>query len=69
MARLIRWKLPLHGVPTSGSTTLVSAGGSANRYPAGTQVGDAGLGHRDVGSTECPGNGLYGQLPENCVAS
>ena len=65
MARLIRWKLPLHGVPTSGSTTLVSAGGSANRYPAGTHVRVTRVsGHRDVGSTECPGNGLYGQLPE-----
>ena len=64
MARLIRWKLPIHGVPTSGSTTLVSAGGASNKYPAGTQVRVSRIaGHRDVDATSCPGNGLYGQLP------
>jgi len=30
-AALIRWKLPLHGTPTSGSVTLTSGGGSLNR--------------------------------------
>jgi hypothetical protein len=65
IARLIRWKLPLHGVPTSGSTTLVSAGGSSNKYPAGTEVHVRRVaGHRDVDATSCPGDGLYGQLPE-----
>ena len=65
MARLIRWKLPIHGVPTSGSTTLVSAGGSTNKYPSGTNVRVQRVsGHRDVDSTECPGDALYAQLPE-----
>jgi N-acetylmuramoyl-L-alanine amidase-like protein len=65
MASLIRWKLPLHGVPTYGGTTLVSAGGSSNRYPAGRHVRVNRIaGHRDVDSTECPGNALYAQLPE-----
>jgi N-acetylmuramoyl-L-alanine amidase-like protein len=65
MARLIRWKLPLHGVPTSGATTLTSGGGSSNRYPAGTKVRlDRVIGHRDTGSTECPGDALYAQIPE-----
>jgi N-acetylmuramoyl-L-alanine amidase len=65
MARLIRWKLPIHGVPTGGSTTLVSAGGAANKYPAGTLVRVKRVsGHRDVGATECPGDALYAQLPE-----
>ena len=30
MARLIRWKLPLHGAPT-GTVTVTSAGGASNR--------------------------------------
>jgi hypothetical protein len=71
MARLIRWKLPLHGVPTSGTTTLTSRGGSSNRYPSGTRVQlNRVIGHRDTGSTECPGDALYAQLPElrNLVA-
>jgi N-acetylmuramoyl-L-alanine amidase-like protein len=65
MARLIRWKLPLHGVPTTGTTTLRSGGGSTNRYPSGALVRvERVIGHRDTGSTECPGNALYAQIPE-----
>ena len=65
MARLIRWKLPISGAPTYGYTTLVSAGGSSNRYPAGTHVRVRRvIGHRDTGQTECPGTALYDQLPE-----
>ena len=64
-ARLIRWKLPISGAPTSGHTTLVSAGGSTNRYPSGAHVRVLRvIGHRDTGQTECPGNALYAQLPE-----
>jgi hypothetical protein len=65
MARLIRWKLPISGAPTYGYTTLVSAGGSSNRYPSGARVRVRRvIGHRDTGQTECPGNALYNQLPE-----
>ena len=65
IARLIRWKLPLHGTATRGSVVLTSSGGSSNRYPAGTQVRVPKIaGHRDTGSTECPGDALYDQLPE-----
>jgi hypothetical protein len=65
IARLIRWKLPSSGVPTSGTTTMVSAGGDTNRYPAGTRIRvKRVIGHRDTGATECPGNALYAQLPE-----
>ncbi|MEA2492242.1 MAG: hypothetical protein QOJ29_153 [Thermoleophilaceae bacterium] len=65
IARLIRWKLPLHGSPTSGTVTLSSGGGSLNRYRAGTPVTlDRVSGHRDGDSTECPGDALYAQLPD-----
>jgi len=65
MSRLIRWKLPLHGVPTTGSVTLTSAGGDTSRYRAGARVTvQRVLGHRDTNTTACPGDALYAQLPE-----
>ncbi|HEY4097341.1 MAG TPA: peptidoglycan recognition protein [Baekduia sp.] len=65
MARLIAWKLPLHGAPVTGSIVLVSGGGELNRYKSGTPVTvDRICGHRDGDATECPGNALYAQLPE-----
>jgi hypothetical protein len=64
MAALIRWKLPVHGQPTTGRVTLTSAGGGSNRFAAGTRVTfDRVPGHRDGNNTACPGDALYGQLP------
>jgi hypothetical protein len=64
-ARLIRWKLPLHGAPTQGSVTLTSGGGSLNRFRSGTPVTlDRISGHRDGDNTSCPGNAMYAQLPD-----
>ncbi len=50
--RLFAWKLSLHGVPATGKVTL--NGNSINRIS----------GHRDVGSTACPGRYLYALLPQ-----
>ncbi|MEA2367643.1 MAG: hypothetical protein QOH38_361 [Thermoleophilaceae bacterium] len=64
MARLIRWKLPLHGTPTAGKATLVSGGGPGNRWSYGKRVKFHRIsGHRDADSTSCPGDALYAQLP------
>jgi len=64
IASLIRWKLPLHGAPTSGPVTLTSAGGPTNRFPAGRSVRlQRVIGHRDTGATACPGEALYAQRP------
>jgi hypothetical protein len=63
--RLLAWKLSLHGAPVQGSVTVLSGGGSSSRYPAGAPVTLQRIsGHRDVDSTECPGDALYRQLPE-----
>ena len=63
MARLIRWKLPLHGAPTAGTVTVTSAGGDSNRWAAGTPVTLNRIsGHRDGNNTSCPGDALYSQL-------
>ena len=65
LARLIGWKLSLHGVPVLGQTTLISAGGADNRYRSGTPVlFNRVSGHRDGDATSCPGDALYRQLPD-----
>ena len=64
LARLIGWKLSLHGAPVLGQVTLESGGGASNRYPSGTPVTfERVSGHRDADSTSCPGEALYAQLP------
>jgi len=64
-AELLAWKLSLHGTPVAGRLTVTSAGGPANRYPAGRAVSFERIaGHRDADSTTCPGDGLHAQLPQ-----
>ncbi len=65
LAKLIGWKLSLHGVPTQGTVTIVSQGGETNRYRNGTPVVLQRInGHRDGDQTSCPGDQLYAQLPD-----
>src|SRR4051812_739524 len=64
LARLLAWKLSLHGVPATGHVRVTSAGGSSTGYPAGRRVRVTRIsGHRDVDQTECPGSALYARLP------
>ncbi len=64
LARLIAWKLPLHGAPVTGQIVVTSGGGDLNRYKSGTPVTLERIsGHRDGDATECPGTALYAQLP------
>jgi len=65
IARLLSWKLAVHGVPPAGRVEVVSQGGSTNRFPAGSRpVFNRISGHRDGNATACPGDGLYAQLPQ-----
>ncbi|MEA2293189.1 MAG: hypothetical protein QOE86_828 [Solirubrobacteraceae bacterium] len=64
IARLLAWKLPLHGIPVSGTVVVTSQGGADNRYASGTPVTlERICGHRDGDATSCPGDVLHGQLP------
>jgi hypothetical protein len=64
IARLLSWKLAVHGVPPTGTVQVTSGGGATNRYPAGSRPTFARIsGHRDGDATACPGDGLYAQLP------
>jgi uncharacterized protein with LGFP repeats len=50
--RLFAWKLSLHGIDAQSTSQKV-----------GTRTLPAINGHRDVGSTACPGRYLYAQIP------
>jgi hypothetical protein len=65
IARVLSWKLAVHGVPPAGKVEVVSQGGSTNRFGAGSRpVFNRISGHRDGNATACPGDGLYAQLPQ-----
>jgi hypothetical protein len=64
LAKVLAWKLSIHGVPAKGHTTVVSGGGPDTGYRAGTRVTLQRIsGHRDADLTECPGAALYRRLP------
>ncbi|HEX4564777.1 MAG TPA: peptidoglycan recognition family protein [Solirubrobacteraceae bacterium] len=67
LARLLAWKLSLHGVAARGHATVkVNPAGSVwSKYPANARVPLPSIaGHRDADSTDCPGDALYAQLPD-----
>ncbi|TFV53595.1 N-acetylmuramoyl-L-alanine amidase [Blastococcus sp. TF02A_35] len=65
VAAIIGWKFSLYGVDPYGRTTLVSGGGGTSRYAKGVAVTVPTIfGHRDVGSTACPGQYGYSRLGE-----
>jgi hypothetical protein len=64
LARLLAWKLSIHGVPATGRTTVISAGGPSTSHPAGTPwTLERISGHRDADLTSCPGAALYRLMP------
>lgn len=64
LQRLLAWRLDVAHLPPKGTATMVSAGGSTTRFPAGRKVTLPVIaGHRDTGLTSCPGR-LYDLLPQ-----
>lgn len=65
VGRLLGWRLNLDRIDPLGTVRLKSAGGDSTVFPAGaTPVLPEIFGHRDVGSTECPGVAGYAALDE-----
>jgi N-acetylmuramoyl-L-alanine amidase/FlgD Ig-like domain len=68
LARLIAWRLDLAHVDPLSTVKVVSGG--SEKYRAGTVVTlRAVSGHRDTGSTECPGDALYARLDAIAAAA
>lgn len=60
---VLAWKADVHGIDPRGSAELRSGG--STRYPAGARPRIPTIsGHRDVSRTACPGQALYGLLPD-----
>ncbi|MGY2080220.1 N-acetylmuramoyl-L-alanine amidase [Modestobacter sp. SYSU DS0657] len=65
VAAVIAWKFGLHRIDPNATTVLTSSGGGTSRYSSGTRVTLPTIfGHRDVGSTACPGRYGYARLGE-----
>ena len=68
IARLIAWRLDLAHVDPASTLTFIS-GGSEKYAPDAPVTLRAVSGHRDTGSTECPGNALYARLGAIAVSA
>lgn len=68
---LLGWKLSVHGIDPAGRTTVTNRTGSEFRgVPDGGEVDTATVvGHRDLGSTSCPGRYTYADLIERRSAA
>ena len=65
IVKWLAWKLPEHGLDGTGRARIKSAGGQTARYPAGERFKTLRIiGHRVTNFTSCPGDALFGQLPE-----
>jgi N-acetylmuramoyl-L-alanine amidase/FlgD Ig-like domain len=61
VANVLAWRLDVGHVDPLARLSWISGGNA--RFPSGTPVPLAAIsGHRDSGSTSCPGNALYRQL-------
>jgi hypothetical protein len=64
--RLLAWKMAINGVPSIGEISAVVGADDVGwtQFRAGEHVRFPRIaGHRDVDSTDCPGDALYAHLP------
>ena len=63
LKRLLAWRLDVAHLEPTGIATMVSAGGSNQKYEKGQAVQIPVIsGHRETGYTTCPGNRLWKRL-------
>ncbi|MCB1007053.1 MAG: N-acetylmuramoyl-L-alanine amidase [Acidimicrobiales bacterium] len=60
MVRLLAWLADTYGIDTTPGATTDFVSRGSNRHPAGVSVTTSTIaGHRDMSSTECPGDAAY----------
>ncbi len=60
---LLAWRLGISGVDPGATITVTAGAFDGSRYPTGAQVRVAAVsGHRDLDSTDCPGDAGYSNL-------
>jgi hypothetical protein len=60
LQRTLAWLADREGIDTSADATTTFVSRGSNRWPAGTSITTPTIaGHRDMSSTECPGNTFY----------
>lgn len=65
LQKTLAWKLGLAYRDPAGTTTLTSAGGGTSRFASGTtNTFSVVSGHRDAGTTACPGAATYARMGE-----
>lgn len=65
LSKVIRWQSQKWGWKVDSDMKIRSAGGPGAKKPEGAMFTlPRVIGHRDVGETDCPVDGLYGQIPE-----
>jgi hypothetical protein len=65
LEQLFAWKLGSYYRDPDGKATLRSAGGGTSKYAAGAlHAFDVVSGHRDAGSTSCPGDATYARMAQ-----
>ena len=65
LSSVVAWQAKKWGWKVNSEVTYTSAGGPGAKWGRGTKKKlPRVIGHRDVGFTDCPGDGLYSQLGE-----
>jgi len=63
LKKLLAWRLDVEHLRPTGRTTMVSAGGSSQKYKKGQKVKLPIIsGHRQTGYTACPGDRLWARM-------
>ncbi|MBA2281869.1 MAG: N-acetylmuramoyl-L-alanine amidase, partial [Acidimicrobiia bacterium] len=69
LVALLAWLASRHGLDVAPGATATFVSRGSNRHPAGVEVTTATIsGHRDMSTTACPGDAVYGLIVDGTLA-